>query len=43
MQLRVVGQFLGELTAKFVLSRSRGLTHKTVTLFTGILADNRER
>jgi hypothetical protein len=27
MQLRVVGQFLEHLAAKFVLSRSRGLTH----------------
>jgi isochorismate synthase EntC len=44
MQLRVVGQFLEQLAAKFVvLIRSRGLTHSTITLFAGTLSDHRER
>lgn len=32
-----------ELLGKIVLSRSRGLTHKTITLFIAILEDNPER
>ena len=43
MQLRVVGQFLEKLAAKFVLSRGRGLTYNTITLFAGTLTDHRER
>jgi len=43
MQLRVVGQFLEQLAAKFVLSRTRGFTHNNITLFVGTLSDHRER